>query len=56
LEPENLGLLALKTLQHIPVKQKYHKRLARYLSWKWRIRQKKENYLTPYHIGGEKYG
>jgi DNA-binding transcriptional regulator YiaG len=48
------GLLALKTLQYNPVKQKYHKRLARYLSWQWRIRQKKADYLRPYHIGGEK--
>ncbi|MDE3841035.1 hypothetical protein C0966_17365 (plasmid) [Bacillus methanolicus] len=48
------GLLALKTLQYNPVKQKYHKRLARYLSWQWRIRQKGADYLRPYSIGGEK--
>jgi DNA-binding XRE family transcriptional regulator len=48
------GLLALKTLQYNPVKQKYHKRLARYLSWQWRIRQKGADYYRPYSIGGEK--
>jgi DNA-binding XRE family transcriptional regulator len=48
------GLLALKTLQYNPVKQKYHKRLARYLSWQWRIRQKGADYFRPYRIGGDK--
>lgn len=48
------GLLALKTLQYNPVKQKYHKRLARYLSWQWRIRQKGADYFRPYSIGGDK--
>ncbi|WP_445491580.1 helix-turn-helix domain-containing protein [Niallia sp. 03133] len=48
------GLLALKTLHYHPTKQKYHKRLARYLSWQWRIRQKGADYLRPYHIGGDK--
>ncbi|MCM3541331.1 helix-turn-helix domain-containing protein [Priestia endophytica] len=48
------GYFALKTLQYNPVKQKYHKRLARYLSWQWRIRQKKSDYLRPFSIGGER--
>ena len=48
------GLLALKTLQYNPATQKYHKRLARYLSWQWRIRQKGADYFRPYTIGGEK--
>lgn len=48
------GLLALKTLEYHPVKQKYHKRLSRYLSWQWRIRQKSADYLRAYHIGGDK--
>jgi len=48
------GLLAMKTLQYNPVKQKYHKRLARYLSWQWRIRQKGADYVRPYSIGGDK--
>ncbi len=48
------GLLALKTLQYNPVKQKYHKRLARYLSWQWRIRQKGADYYRPYSVGGDK--
>lgn len=48
------GLLAMKTLEYHPTKQKYHKRLARYLSWQWRIRQKSADYLRAYHIGGEK--
>ncbi|MBK5502625.1 helix-turn-helix transcriptional regulator [Peribacillus sp. TH14] len=48
------GLLALKTLEYHPIKQKYHKRLSRYLSWQWRIRQKSADYLRAYHIGGDK--
>ncbi|NRD81119.1 helix-turn-helix transcriptional regulator [Bacillus sp. BRMEA1] len=48
------GLLALKTLKYNPIKQKYHKRLARYLSWQWRIRQKGADYFRPYSIGGDK--
>lgn len=48
------GALALKTLQYNPITQKYHKRLARYLSWQWRIRQKGADYYRPYSIGGEK--
>ncbi|MDQ1005392.1 DNA-binding transcriptional regulator YiaG [Neobacillus niacini] len=48
------GLLALKTLEYHPTKQKYHKRLSRYLSWQWRIRQKSADYLRAYHIGGDK--
>lgn len=48
------GLLALKTLQYNPYHQKYHKRLARYLSWQWRIRQKGADYFRPYIIGGDK--
>jgi DNA-binding transcriptional regulator YiaG len=48
------GILALKTLEYHPTKQKYHKRLSRYLSWQWRIRQKKADYLRAYHIGGDK--
>ena len=48
------GMLALKTLEYHPTKQKYHKRLARYLSWQWRIRQKSADYLRAYHIGGDK--
>jgi DNA-binding transcriptional regulator YiaG len=48
------GMLALKTLEYHPTKQKYHKRLSRYLSWQWRIRQKSADYLRAYHIGGDK--
>lgn len=48
------GMLALKTLEYHPTRQKYHKRLSRYLSWQWRIRQKSADYLRAYHIGGDK--
>lgn len=48
------GMLALKTLEYHPIKQKYHKRLSRYLSWQWRIRQRSADYLRAYHIGGDK--
>lgn len=51
---KSLGALSLKALQYNPVQQKYHKRLTRYLSWQWRIRQRKSDYERPYKIGGDK--
>ncbi|MFD2216349.1 helix-turn-helix domain-containing protein [Metabacillus endolithicus] len=48
------GFLALKALQYNPIRQKYHKRLARYLAWQWRIRQKKADYFRPYNLSGDK--
>lgn len=51
---KSLGSISLKALSYNPRKQKYHKRLARYLSWQWRIRQRKSDYERPYKIGGDK--
>lgn len=50
------GFLSLKALQYNPIKHKYHKRLTRYLSWQWRIRQRKADFERPYKIGGSKGG
>lgn len=50
------GFLSLKALQYNPIKHKYHKRLTRYLSWQWRIRQRKADFERPYKIGGNKGG
>lgn len=46
--------LALKTLEYNPYKERYHKRLCRYLSWQWRIKQTEKDFEAPYYIGGEK--
>lgn len=50
----SVGYLSLKALEYNPEKEKYHKRLTRYLSWQWRIRKSKRDFLRPYSIGGEK--
>lgn len=50
----SVGYLSLKALEYNPEKEKYHKRLTRYLSWQWRIRKRKKDFLRPYSISGEK--
>ncbi|MGN7402005.1 helix-turn-helix domain-containing protein [Cytobacillus praedii] len=45
--------LALKTLEYDPYRQKYHKRLCRFLSWQWRMKQTNNEFNTLYTIGGE---
>ncbi|MCB1084230.1 MAG: helix-turn-helix transcriptional regulator, partial [Simkania sp.] len=44
------ALLAQKALEYDPYRQKYEKRLARYLSYQWRVRQKDQNYLYPFTV------
>lgn len=34
--------------------QRYHKRLTRYLSWRWRIQQSYQHLTHSYSIGGPK--
>jgi len=42
--------LSVKVLQFDPYRQQWAKRVARYLSWQWRIRAGKSTYLEPYRV------
>lgn len=44
------ALLSVKAVQYDPYRQTWEKRLTRYLSWQWRIRQAKGSYLDPYRV------
>ncbi len=44
------ALLSAKALGYDPYRQTWEKRLARYLSWQWRIRAKDETYFQPYRV------
>ncbi|GAA3333580.1 hypothetical protein GCM10020331_098170 [Ectobacillus funiculus] len=47
--------MPIKALQYSKDRHKYHKRLTRYLSWQWRIRQlSRTTMYRPFSIGGEK--
>ncbi|PEB54645.1 hypothetical protein COO03_04675 [Bacillus sp. AFS098217] len=48
------GLLSKKALEYNSKQQRYHKRLTRYLSWRWRIQQAYQHLIHPYSIGGPK--
>ncbi|PEF43531.1 hypothetical protein CON22_25825 [Bacillus cereus] len=48
------ALLSKKALEYNSYRYKYHKRLIRYLTWQWRIRQRYSNLQRPYSIGGDK--
>ncbi|OJE18317.1 hypothetical protein A9490_13090 [Bacillus thuringiensis] len=48
------ALLSKKALEYNSYRHKFHKRLIRYLSWQWRIRQQYSTLKRPYSIGGEK--
>ncbi|MDF9504277.1 helix-turn-helix transcriptional regulator [Bacillus cereus] len=48
------GLLSKKALEYNSKQQRYHKRLTRYLSWRWRIQQAYKHLVHPYSIGGPK--
>ncbi|EEM13310.1 MULTISPECIES: helix-turn-helix domain-containing protein [Bacillus] len=48
------ALLSKKALEYNSYRHKYHKRLIRYLTWQWRIRQMFSNLKRPYSIGGDK--
>lgn len=43
-----------KALEYNSYRHKYHKRLIRYLTWQWRIRQMFSSLKRPYSIGGDK--
>ena len=44
------ALLSAKALGYDPYRQTWETRLARYLSWQWRIRAKDEAYSQPYRV------
>ena len=44
------ALLSRQTLAYDPYRQKWEKRLARYLAWQWRIRQARESYAQPFTV------
>ena len=46
------GLLSKKALEYNSKQQRYHKRLTRYLSWRWRIQQSYQHLTHSYSIGG----
>lgn len=48
------GLLSKKALEYNSKQQRFHKRLTRYLSWRWRIQQAYQHLVHPYSIGGPK--
>lgn len=48
------ALLSKKALEYNSYRHKYHKRLIRYLTWQWRIRQMFSSLNRPYSIGGDK--
>ncbi|MFD0768947.1 helix-turn-helix domain-containing protein [Bacillus sp. CGMCC 1.60114] len=48
------ALLSKKALEYNSHRYKYHKRLIRYLTWQWRIRQVYSTLWKPYSIGGDK--
>ncbi|MBH0358335.1 helix-turn-helix transcriptional regulator [Bacillus toyonensis] len=48
------ALLSKRALEYNGYRYKYHKRLIRYLTWQWRIRQMFSSLKRPYSIGGDK--
>jgi hypothetical protein len=44
------ALLSAHALRYDPRTQTWEKRLARYLSWQWRIRARTANYTQPYRV------
>ncbi|PEL91433.1 hypothetical protein [Bacillus wiedmannii] len=48
------ALLSKRALEYNSYRYKYHKRLIRYLTWQWRIRQMFSSLKRPYSIGGDK--
>lgn len=45
-----VALLSAEALRYDPYRQKWEKRLARYLSWQWRTRARTGEYLRPYKV------
>jgi hypothetical protein len=47
---KQIALLSARALKYNLKSQTYEKRLARYLSWQWRIRASQLDYLQPYRV------
>jgi hypothetical protein len=45
-----VALLTAKALQYDPIQQMWEKRIARYLSWQWRIRANSRAYFKPLSV------
>jgi DNA-binding XRE family transcriptional regulator len=44
------ALLSAQAIQYDPYRQKWEKRLARYLSWQWRVQARRSDYMRPYRV------
>ncbi len=44
------AIMSAKAVQYDPYRQKWEKRLARYLSWQWRIQASRTGYSRPYRV------
>ena len=44
------ALISQYALSYDPVKQRWEKRLIRYLTWQWRVRQGRGEYLIPFQV------
>ncbi len=44
------ALLSTRAVQYDPYRQKWEKRLARYLSWQWRIQARHGDFARPYRV------
>lgn len=44
------ALLSAQAIQYDPLRQKWEKRLARYLSWQWRIQANRADFSRPYRV------
>jgi len=47
---QQTALLSAKALKYDPYRQRWEKRLARYLSWQWRVKARNADYLRPYRV------
>lgn len=47
---QQTALLSAMALRYNPYTQKWEKRLARYLSWQWRVQARRGSYARPYRV------
>ena len=45
-----VALLSAKALHYDPFRQRWEKRLVRYLSWQWRIGASRSTFVKPFHV------
>lgn len=46
-----IALLPIEVLEYNPHQEKWEKKIARYLTWRWRTQARKSDYQQPYKIG-----